>query len=86
MLSTMNDTTQDNDNVTKLVQIIKSQITSRDDFQKGDKSLLDRKEIKNGLQYTAQSKPYQLPAEVANAPFSDCTIVRTKSITHLKTK
>jgi hypothetical protein len=70
----MNDPMIDNDNATKLVQIIKSRITSRDDFRKGNsKVLLDQEEIKNRLQHAAQSKPYQLLAEVANAPFSDRT-------------
>jgi hypothetical protein len=46
-LSTVNDTTQGNGNTTKLVSIIKSQIMSRDDFQNGDVTLLDREEIKN---------------------------------------
>jgi hypothetical protein len=69
----MNDPMIDNDNPTKLVRIIKSRITSRDDFQIGNEVLSGQEEIKNRLQHAAQSKPYQLLTEAANAPFSECT-------------
>jgi hypothetical protein len=74
----MNDTTIDNDNATKLVQIIKSRITSRDDFRIGNKVLSDQEEIKKRLQHAAQSKPYQLLTEVAK--MLHFFIVRTQSV------
>jgi hypothetical protein len=68
------NTTQDNENATsKLVRVIKSRITSRDGFDKGNKMLSDWVETANRLQRAAQSKPYQLSTQIPNTPFADCT-------------